>query len=48
MKNIKIAVLGSTGMLGRYVHAYFGSKGHKVFTLSRGYMNVNLLNEVDV
>ena len=48
MKNIKIAVLGSTGMLGRYVHTYFGSKGHKIFTFSRGYMNANLLNETDL
>ena len=41
MNNMKIYVLGYTGMLGRYVYTYFKSKGYDAIGWSRKDIDVS-------
>ena len=43
---MKIFVLGSNGMLGRYVYTYFKSEGYNVVEINRNIIhNITLLNQ---
>jgi len=42
---MKIFVLGSNGMLGRYVYTYFKSNGYDVVEITRKVMDITLLNQ---
>ena len=42
---MKIFILGSNGMLGRYVYTYFKSSGYNVVEITRKIMNITLLNQ---